>query len=106
MISARELLSVNAALSVKRQRQPALPEIGELGEVDEAEELEADGGEKKKEEASTDEVDKVANEKELTDFELIMEIRLLELVYSHLQGECYFSSLTRLCKGQELVACG
>ena len=36
---------------------------------------------------AADEVDAAQDNKELTDFEVQMDIKLLELVYSHLKGE-------------------
>ena len=63
-----------------------MTEIGEGEEIGE-EEIERKEEEKKEDTpVAADEVDATKEGKELTDFEVIMEIDLLELVYSHLDG--------------------
>ena len=84
VISAQELLSVNAAISVKRQRPSTIKEIDDL-EEEGAEEKE-DKEKKAPDETGSDVVDG----KELTDFEVIMKIDSLELVYSHFNGKELF----------------
>ena len=63
-----------------------MTEIGEGEEIGE-EEIERKEEEKKEDTpVAADEVDATKEGKELTDFEVIMEIDLLELVYSQLDG--------------------